>query len=299
MNTGAKMKDALPEVLLRSAVIDEDIALEGEMRIGREKDCEIQLDDSHISRFHARITVADDLILLEDLGSTNGTYVNGNRIRGQQAVSVGDELRFHNCLFRLVSKQSCDLDRTVFGWPVNIQAAPPTELPSRAHPVPVPAEASPPLPLDLEQAMDPELSLDFEPGCLAGSEAEEPFGPALRNRKSAIDRQLGKELRETRDFLERVQSLPIGSWLVLNDQGGDVYVLCKLAARFAYGDCLRFVSDTGLYIFEKSSRELAVDLQYDRARVLDKGPLFARIAVLLTGAMRRARKARESDSKLA
>ena len=298
MSTGFNMKTAPSEVLLRSAVIDEDIALLGDMRIGRGDDCEIQIDDVHISRYHARITVADDLILLEDLGSTNGTFVNGNRIQGQQQVSVGDELRFHHCLFRLVSKQSTDLDRTVFGWPVNVPIEAPSEQPKIVDSIPRPVVASPLHTFDLAPEEGSGLSQDFKPGSQVESEAGQSYDQVQRDRKSAIERQLGKELSETRGFLERVQSLPIGSWLVLNDQGVDACVLCKLAVRSADGNRLRFVSDNGLYIFDKNSRELAEELHYDRARVLDKGPLFARIAVLMTGAMGRARRGWERDNKV-
>jgi hypothetical protein len=84
----------------------------------------------------------------------------------------------------------------------------------------------------------------------------------------------------------------------LNDQEADACVLCKLAVRSADGECLRFVSDNGLAIFDKNSRKLAEELHYDRAHVLDKGPFIARIAVLMTGAMGRARRGWGSDNKV-
>ena len=92
---------AQSEVFLRSAVTDDDVALEGEMRIGREKDCEIRIDDIHISRYHARITVADGQVLLEDLGSTNGTYVNVPASRGHM---------------RLASVTNCAFTTVCFAW---------------------------------------------------------------------------------------------------------------------------------------------------------------------------------------
>jgi hypothetical protein len=279
---------AQSEVFLRSAVTDDDLALEGEMRIGREKDCEIRVDDIHISRYHARITVADGQILLEDLGSTNGTYVNGARIHGPQSVSIGDELRFHHCLFRLVSNQASDLDRTVFGWPVNPAISPPSTLPEVAAPI------SMPVALDLGDD-DVDLPYDFEPEALEEHDPEIVLDRPRKDKKSAIARQIRNQDLETESFIQRVFELPIGVWLVLNDQQGDAYVVCKFATRSTDTETLRFISETGFYMFEKGSRELAADLQYDRARVLEKGPLMGRIAVLLTRAMSRARKAQEQD----
>jgi hypothetical protein len=280
------------ELLLRSAVTDEDIPLEGEMRIGREKDCEIQIDDIHISRYHARIAVKDGQILLEDLHSTNGTFVNGNRIQGQQVVSVGDELRFHHCLFRLVSNYSGSMDQTVFGWPVNAGISPPEVVDSgEARAIAAkPAAAAPELADKMQRPVSPTE---------AQASPERQASASKRSKKSAIQRQLHRQHLETDDFLQRVRELPLGTWLVLNDRDEGVYVLCKLIIRAGSGDRLRFVSDTGLYTFEKSSRELALDLQYERARILDKAPLFGRIAVVLTGAVRRAQRAEDKASRVA
>lgn len=285
---------AQSEVFLRSAVTDEDIALEGEMRIGREKDCEIRVDDIHISRYHARLTVADGQILLEDLGSTNGTYVNGTRIQGPQSVSVGDELRFHHCLFRLVSNQTSDLDRTVFGWPVNPAISPPSTLPEVAP------SMSKPVVVDKDKdkdndSDDVDLSYDFEPEAYETSDLDVSFEQPRKKVESAIARQIHKQALATEGFVQQVYELPIGVWLVLNDQQADAYVVCKFATRSTDTETLRFISETGLYTFEKSSKELAADFQYDRARVLEKGPFMGRVAVMLTRAMGRARKAQERD----
>jgi hypothetical protein len=50
------------------------------MSIGRDKDCDIVIDDSHISSKQASIRVADDIVTLTDLDSSNGTYVNDQEI---------------------------------------------------------------------------------------------------------------------------------------------------------------------------------------------------------------------------
>jgi len=52
----------------------------GEYVIGREEDCNLQIDVDRVSRKHARLTINLDHALIEDLGSSNGTFVNGNRV---------------------------------------------------------------------------------------------------------------------------------------------------------------------------------------------------------------------------
>src|SRR3954447_12332613 len=73
----------------------QDINLEQELVIGRSTPGLGSLGgDSEISRTHARVFHdPTGRLMVEDLGSTNGTFVNGNRIAGQQALNPGDEVR--------------------------------------------------------------------------------------------------------------------------------------------------------------------------------------------------------------
>ncbi len=71
------------------------------LTLGRAIECEITLLRSHISRHHARLQVMDDVLSVEDLGSSNGTYVNGTRIDGSKVLHHGDELRFKDVVFRV------------------------------------------------------------------------------------------------------------------------------------------------------------------------------------------------------
>jgi hypothetical protein len=68
------------------------VALDGRtMRIGRAAECEIVLDDPQVSRQHARLQSRNGVLLVADVGSTNGTRVNGQRIR-EVALGVGDRI---------------------------------------------------------------------------------------------------------------------------------------------------------------------------------------------------------------
>ncbi len=71
------------------------------MQVGRAEDSSLCLSMEGISRQHARLTPAGDEVLVEDLGSANGTWINGKRISRDQARH-GDEIRFDKERFQLV-----------------------------------------------------------------------------------------------------------------------------------------------------------------------------------------------------
>src|SRR5947207_15355025 len=56
--------------------IDKDLTV-----VGRKEDCDLRLDHKSVSKMHCVIVKSDGLLLLRDLGSTNGTRVNGQRVR--------------------------------------------------------------------------------------------------------------------------------------------------------------------------------------------------------------------------
>lgn len=62
--------------------------------VGRQADCDLVLTEGHASRKHAKLSLADGAVWLEDLGSANGTFVNGTRIAGKVRLASGDRLRF-------------------------------------------------------------------------------------------------------------------------------------------------------------------------------------------------------------
>lgn len=62
--------------------------------IGRGKECDVTIDNTAISRKHISIQLQNGLYFVSDLGSTNGTFVNGNRIDKKQPVSENDNISF-------------------------------------------------------------------------------------------------------------------------------------------------------------------------------------------------------------
>lgn len=74
----------------------------GELTIGRGTDCFLRIDDDLVSRRHARLLVTREGVTLEDLGSRNGSRVNGVQVQGSIRLQVGDEVEIGAQTFRLL-----------------------------------------------------------------------------------------------------------------------------------------------------------------------------------------------------
>jgi FHA domain len=68
--------------------------------LGRGESADIRLQDTFASSAHARLVPQGEVIVLEDLGSTNGTYLNGEPLTGPQPLHVGDSIRIGDSEFR-------------------------------------------------------------------------------------------------------------------------------------------------------------------------------------------------------
>jgi hypothetical protein len=75
---------------------------DGELLIGRSPSCRVRIDHPAISRRHAKMMVLGSQVELEDLGSRNGVFVNGERLQGRQTIQVGDRIAIGNAEFQLV-----------------------------------------------------------------------------------------------------------------------------------------------------------------------------------------------------
>jgi pSer/pThr/pTyr-binding forkhead associated (FHA) protein len=69
--------------------------------IGRGNDAAIRLDDDYVSTRHARIASSGDQWYVEDLGSTNGTYVGSSRITQPTAIALGSRIRIGKTILEL------------------------------------------------------------------------------------------------------------------------------------------------------------------------------------------------------
>jgi predicted component of type VI protein secretion system len=81
--------------------------------IGREQDCHLRPNSDLVSRHHCVFTIDDFTARLRDLGSTNGTYVNGERIQGQVVLKPGDNVVVGKLSFEIVVRQAAPVGAAV------------------------------------------------------------------------------------------------------------------------------------------------------------------------------------------
>lgn len=76
--------------------------LTDELTVGRAAGCHVTIDDTYASQIHARVFAREDQLFVEDLGSTNGTYLNRKKVHGPQVMRRGDRLQVGNTVMELV-----------------------------------------------------------------------------------------------------------------------------------------------------------------------------------------------------
>lgn len=76
------------------------IPMNSSITVGRHSDRELMLDDDRVSRLHARLEIGDQQIFIEDLGSTNGTLIDGQRVKRAE-LKPGQEFRIGNFALKL------------------------------------------------------------------------------------------------------------------------------------------------------------------------------------------------------
>ena len=79
------------------------IPIRSDLTIGRKDDNSIVLSDQHVSGNHAKIVVRNDSLFIEDLNSTNGTYLNRNKISSKMKLSNKDEIKIGTAVFKILS----------------------------------------------------------------------------------------------------------------------------------------------------------------------------------------------------
>lgn len=89
-------------VVQHSKVIDSGkvFKLKGGATIGRSPASDIVLPDDYVSQTHARVFARKQFLYIEDLGSTNGTFIDGRRIEGEHQIKPGQEIVLGDTIFR-------------------------------------------------------------------------------------------------------------------------------------------------------------------------------------------------------
>lgn len=125
-----------------SALANKVYSINGTTVLGREKDeCDLTFSVTHLSRKHAQLTIINGQLMVKDLESTNGTFVNGERITKEVKLKKGDELRLDALSFTVIGPGG-EADKTTVRAAVVPLAsmAPATPKPSSQQPVHTPVQ---------------------------------------------------------------------------------------------------------------------------------------------------------------
>ena len=107
---GRRARDAAPTLppgpstLLvqgRSDAKPRTVRLSASMTVGRAPECELRLDDTYASQQHARLFAKNNSWFVEDLGSTNGTFVNDQKLAAPAMLQPGDKVRVGQTIMEL------------------------------------------------------------------------------------------------------------------------------------------------------------------------------------------------------
>jgi hypothetical protein len=103
---GAAAESALPPgpskvVIHTEGAKPRTVPVGGNMVVGRTPECELALDDTFVSQQHARLFAKNGSWYVEDLGSTNGTFVNDQRLAAPAMVQPGDRVRVGTTVLEL------------------------------------------------------------------------------------------------------------------------------------------------------------------------------------------------------
>lgn len=79
-----------------------EVVVDGSLTIGRGQGCSVPMvKDTFASSVHARVYLKSDELFVEDLDSTNGTFVNGKKVSGPETLAAGDRLQIGQTIFEV------------------------------------------------------------------------------------------------------------------------------------------------------------------------------------------------------
>lgn len=78
------------------------IPVRGEVTIGRKEGNSLVIPDQHVSGQHAKIFIKNDVLYIEDLNSTNGTFINGERVNSRVKLFAKDEVKVGNTKLKVL-----------------------------------------------------------------------------------------------------------------------------------------------------------------------------------------------------
>jgi pSer/pThr/pTyr-binding forkhead associated (FHA) protein len=144
-----------------------------EIAIGRDPSNDIIINEVEVSRKHARLLWQDEAYVLEDLGSTNGTFVNGQHLQGLQKLQPGDTILLGENVSLIFEQLQTGADSTVAVQPRPIEAEP---APVPQYRAPQPEKQATPAP-----PARPAYSGQVPPGPVGASAPVMPAQPEKRS----------------------------------------------------------------------------------------------------------------------
>ncbi len=121
---------------------------DGVTTAGRHDDCQLRIKSSEVSRRHCQFFEKNGMLLVKDLGSSNGTMLNGKKIEGQRVLEPGDELTIGPVKLRVEK----------IGQPAT------AKVPAVTAAVPNPGDTAVPTPTVTPGAASDEFEIDFDDG---------------------------------------------------------------------------------------------------------------------------------------
>lgn len=118
--------------------------IKNELTIGRDINNDIVINDSEISRNHCRLVMSGDSYLIEDLGSTNGTWVNEQRLTASHQLQHGENFRLGDNVVLEYGLEGEDEDATVVSAGATPQTVKPAAKPAAKPAKPAKPAAPPP-----------------------------------------------------------------------------------------------------------------------------------------------------------
>jgi len=137
-----------------------------EVRLGRDLGNDITVNDPEVSRHHARFLERDGSVFLEDLGSTNGTFLNGERVTNPQQLRVGDVITLGDKIVMdlekvlLEAEATLVADQAVLEPEVSAHELENFQPKPEATPYPV---MEPEIETEIETEIEPEIESEIEP----------------------------------------------------------------------------------------------------------------------------------------
>ena len=147
---------------------DQPFIVAGDVIVGRSKQADLRIEEGYVSRRHARLWLEAGRLMVEDLGSANGTFLNGERLDARQCLTPGDRICFDETEFYVEAPERSLADPNATAHRPHDDTDPSYRRPER------PANWAPAAPAS--PGFDPNATVDAEGDALDAA-AESPFDP--------------------------------------------------------------------------------------------------------------------------